>query len=49
MNIYSLGANWWLTPVFGVNFNFRVISVNRLLGQKEWASGLNARIVLILQ
>lgn len=49
MNIYSLGANWWLTPVFGINFNFRVISVNRLLGHKEWASGLNARLVLILQ
>ena len=49
MNIWSLGANWWLTPSFGISCNFRWIGVDRLQGNIERTTGLNARILLILQ
>lgn len=48
MNIFSLGLNWWLTPLFGVSFNYRNILLDRnnLLGQ---SSGFMGRVVLVLE
>lgn len=48
MDIASLGLNWWLTPFFAVNVNYRYIS-NTLDGQEGTSSGLNSRILLLLE
>ena len=48
MDIASLGLNWWLTPFFGVNVNYRYIW-NTLDGQEGTSSGLNGRILLLLE
>jgi phosphate-selective porin OprO/OprP len=47
MGIASLGLNWWLSPSFNVNLNYRHISLDRfdLEGSTD---GLNIRVVLIL-
>jgi phosphate-selective porin OprO/OprP len=48
MDIASLGLTWWLTPFFGVNANYRYIW-NELDGLQSNASGLNARLILMLE
>ena len=48
MDIASLGLNWWLTPFFGVNANYRYIW-NELGGQEGTSSGFNARLLLLLE
>ena len=48
MDIASLGLTWWLTPFFGVNANYRYIW-NVLDGLRSTASGLNARLMLLLE
>ena len=48
MDIASLGLTWWLTPFFGVNGNYRYIW-NTLDGQEGSSSGLNGRILLLLE
>jgi phosphate-selective porin OprO/OprP len=48
MDIASLGLTWWLTPFFGVNANYRYIW-NELGGAKGTASGLNTRVMLLLE
>jgi phosphate-selective porin OprO/OprP len=48
MDIASLGLNWWLTPFFGLNFNYRYIW-NERNGLTDTSSGLNSRIVLMLE
>ncbi len=48
MQIFSLGLNWWLTPIFNVNVNYRHITLDRF-GVTGTAQGLNGRVVLILQ
>ena len=48
MDILSLGANWWLTPVFNVNLNYRFIQ-NELGGLDGESSGLLARVLLMLE
>ena len=48
MDIASLGLTWWLTPFFGVNGNYRYIW-NELDGLKSRTSGLNARLMLLLE
>jgi phosphate-selective porin OprO/OprP len=48
MDIASLGLNWWLTPFFGVNANYRYIWHNRS-GLDATASGFNTRIILLLE
>jgi phosphate-selective porin OprO/OprP len=47
-DIFSLGLNWWLTPVFGVSANYRWITLVRdgLSGESD---GFNTRIVLMLE
>ncbi len=48
MNIASLGLNWWLTPFFGINLNYRYIW-NTRYGVEDSSSGFNSRIVLLLE
>jgi len=48
MDIASLGLTWWLTPFFAVNANYRYIW-NELGGEKGTRSGLNTRILLMLE
>jgi len=48
MDIASLGLNWWLTPFFGINMNYRYIW-NTRNGVQDSSSGLNSRLVLLLE
>ena len=48
MDIASLGVNWWLTPVFSVNANYRYIW-NTRFGIEGTSSGFNTRIILLLE
>ncbi len=48
MDIASLGISWWLTPVFGVDVNYRYIW-NELGGEEGTSSGFNSRVVLMLE
>jgi len=48
MDIASAGVTWWLTPFFGWNVNYRYIW-NVLDGEEGTASGINTRLILILQ
>lgn len=48
MDIWSLGLNWWLTPIFNVNLNYRDISTDRA-GLNGEASGFMGRVLLILE
>jgi phosphate-selective porin OprO/OprP len=48
MDIASLGLNWWLTPFFGFNANYRYIW-NTLDGEEGTSSGLTARLILLLE
>lgn len=48
MRIFSLGVNWWLSPRFNVNFNYRHIVLDRF-GVRGTAHGLNGRVLLILE
>jgi phosphate-selective porin OprO and OprP len=53
LDIFSLGLNWYLSPIFTANINYRYITLdkpdqfgNSLQGD---SSGINTRIVLILE
>jgi phosphate-selective porin OprO/OprP len=48
MDIASLGVSWWLTPIFSVGVNYRYIW-NTRLGVEGTSSGLNSRVVLLLE
>jgi phosphate-selective porin OprO/OprP len=48
MNIVSLGVNWWLTPFFSVNSNYRYIE-NDKDGFNGESSGWMLRLLLILE
>ncbi len=48
MGIWSLGLNWWLSPYFNVNLNYRYITLNRF-GEEGDSQGMNARIMLVLE
>ena len=48
MDIASLGLTWWATPFFGLNANYRYIW-NQLDGEEGTSSGLNTRLVLLLE
>jgi len=47
MDVYSLGLNWWLTRSSQLGLNYRVVGLDRY-GEKGWSSGLNVRLMLIL-
>ena len=48
MEIFSLGLNWWLSPIFSVNLNYRWITLDRF-GLSGDSNGFNSRIVLMLE
>jgi phosphate-selective porin OprO/OprP len=48
MDVASLGLSWWLTPFFNLNANYRYIW-NEFDGQNGTSSGINTRIVLVLE
>jgi len=48
MQIASLGINWWLTPFFGVNMNYRHIESEQG-GISGTTDGVVTRILLILE
>jgi len=48
MDILSLGVNWWLSPIFNVNLNYRFIT-NDQGGFSGDAQGVMGRVLLILE
>ncbi len=48
MDILSFGVNWWLSPIFNVNFNYRFIT-NDKDGLSGDAQGVMGRVLLILE
>jgi phosphate-selective porin OprO/OprP len=48
MDIWSVGVNWWLTRLLGVNLNYRYITLDRR-GLRGHSSGINWRIVMVLE
>lgn len=48
LDIASAGLTWWLSPIFGITLNYRYIW-NELDGVKGESSGINSRLMLILQ
>ena len=48
MDILSLGVNWWLSPIFNVNFNYRFIT-NDKDGLSGDAQGVMGRVLLMLE
>ena len=48
MDIWSVGLNWWLTPYFNVNLNYRYVTLDKL-GVEGSSQGINTRVVLILE
>jgi len=48
MDIFSLGVNWWLTPVFNVNLNYRYITLDRF-GFESSSNGFLTRVLLMLE
>jgi phosphate-selective porin OprO/OprP len=48
MDIWSLGASWWLTPFFNVNMNYRYIILDQG-GDTGNSSGVMARLLLVLE
>ena len=48
MDILSLGVNWWLSPIFNVNMNYRHILLDKG-GVHGKSDGINARLMLVLE
>ena len=48
MQIASVGLNWWLSPIFNVNVNYRHIGLDRF-GLHGAAHGFNTRVLLVLE
>jgi len=48
VDILSFGVNWWLTPIFNVNLNYRFIN-NQTNGLTGDSSGVMARLMLVLE
>ncbi len=48
MQILSLGLNWWLSPFFNVNFNYRWITLDRF-GVEGDSNGFVSRVTLLLE
>ena len=47
LDVYSIGANWWLRPSLYLAFDLRRVH-NRRAGQSGWSTGALTRIVMIL-
>jgi phosphate-selective porin OprO/OprP len=48
MDVWSAGLNWWLTPYFNLNMNYRYATLDKL-GVEGTSHGLTTRIMLILE
>jgi len=48
MDILSVGLNWWLSPVFNVNLNYRFVD-NELGGINGDSSGIMTRVMVVLE
>ena len=48
MDIMSIGVNWWLTPTFLVNANYRYITLNRS-GFESNSDAFMTRVLLMLE
>lgn len=48
LDIFSLGINWWLTPIFNVNLNYRFITNDRD-GLNGDTQGVMGRVLLMLE
>lgn len=48
MDIWSAGINWWLTPYFNINLNYRYITLDKD-GLEGTSQGINTRVVLVLE
>ena len=48
MDILSVGLNWWLSPVFNVNLNYRFVD-NELGGINGASSGIMTRVMVVLE
>ena len=48
MDIWSVGARWWLTPFFSIDLNWRAISLDRF-GVTGDSQGFNTRLLLSLE
>ncbi len=48
MDIWSAGINWWLSPYFNLNLNYRYITLDKL-GVEGTSHGINSRILLVLE
>lgn len=48
MDIWSAGLNWWLSPYFNINLNYRYITLDKD-GLKGNSHGINSRVVLVLE
>jgi phosphate-selective porin OprO/OprP len=48
MDIWSVGARWWLTPFFSVDLNWRAIELDRF-GVTGESQGFNSRLMISLQ
>jgi len=49
MDIWSAGINWWLSPYFNVNLNYRYITLEDGYGLEGTSQGFNTRVLLILE
>ena len=48
MDIWSAGINWWLSPYFNINLNYRYITLDKD-GLEGTSHGINSRVVLVLE
>jgi phosphate-selective porin OprO/OprP len=48
MDVLSLGINWWLTPVFNFNINYRHVTLDRF-GIEGSYDGVLGRVVILLE
>jgi len=48
LDILSVGVNWWLSPIFNVNMNYRYIE-NDQGGFSGESSGIMTRVMLVLE
>jgi phosphate-selective porin OprO/OprP len=48
MDIFSVGLNWWLSPIFNVNMNYRFID-NDQGGINGQSSGVMTRVMVLLE
>jgi phosphate-selective porin OprO/OprP len=48
LDVWSAALNWWLTPYFNVNLNYRYITLDRF-GVEGTSQSITSRIMLVLE